>query len=72
VSLSLDGQGNLVLHTAAGDVLEHAPVIYQNAGGVGGPSGWPVALSHRRAVPSLLAVTTLLPSGLKATRRTTA
>jgi hypothetical protein len=33
-SLSLDAQGNLVLHTASGDVLEHAPVIYQNAGRV--------------------------------------
>jgi Bacterial Ig-like domain (group 3)/Beta-propeller repeat len=28
-SLSLDANGNLVLHTAIGNVLEHAPVIYQ-------------------------------------------
>jgi hypothetical protein len=27
--LTLDGQGNLVLHTSGGDVLEHAPVLYQ-------------------------------------------
>src|SRR5262249_38078476 len=25
----LDGAGNLVLHTAAGDVVQHAPVLYQ-------------------------------------------
>jgi hypothetical protein len=31
--ISLDDQGNLVLHTATGDVLEHAPVIYQETGG---------------------------------------
>ncbi len=28
-SISLDDQGNLVLSTALGDVLEHAPVVYQ-------------------------------------------
>ena len=28
-SVALDGQGNLVLHTAGGDVVEHAPVLYQ-------------------------------------------
>jgi hypothetical protein len=33
-SLALDGSGNLVLHTGAGDVVEHAPVLYQD-----GPSG---------------------------------
>jgi hypothetical protein len=32
--MSLDGQGNLVLHTAGGDVLEHAPVLYQEMDGV--------------------------------------
>src|SRR5579871_2590436 len=32
-SLGLDGQGNLVLHTASGDVMEHAPVLYQQTGG---------------------------------------
>ena len=32
-SLSSDAQGNLVLHTASGDVLEHAPVLYQEVGG---------------------------------------
>jgi len=32
--MSLDVQGNLVLHTAGGDVVEHAPVLYQNIGGV--------------------------------------
>jgi hypothetical protein len=31
--ISLDNQGNLVLSTALGDVLEHAPVIYQEVGG---------------------------------------
>jgi hypothetical protein len=33
-SISLDDQGNLVLHTDAGDVMEQAPVIYQEVGGV--------------------------------------
>jgi hypothetical protein len=33
-SISLDDQGNLVLSTALGDVLEHAPVVYQEVGGV--------------------------------------
>ena len=33
-SISLDDQGNLVLSTASGDVLEHAPVVYQEVGGV--------------------------------------
>ena len=32
-SLSLDDQGNLVLHTASGDVVEQAPVVYQEVGG---------------------------------------
>jgi hypothetical protein len=32
--LSLDAAGNLVLHTAGGDVVEHAPVIYQESDGV--------------------------------------
>jgi hypothetical protein len=29
----LDAQGDLVLHTSGGDVVEHAPVIYQDIGG---------------------------------------
>jgi len=32
--MTLDSQGNLVLHTAGGDVVEHAPVLYQDIGGV--------------------------------------
>jgi Beta-propeller repeat len=32
--LSIDAKGDLVLHTAIGDVLEHAPVIYQEIAGV--------------------------------------
>ena len=32
-SISLDDQGNLVLATGSGDVLEHAPVVYQEVGG---------------------------------------
>ena len=32
-SMALDAQGDLVLHTAAGDVEEHAPVLYQEKGG---------------------------------------
>jgi hypothetical protein len=28
--MDLDGQGNLVLHTAGGDVVEEAPVLYQD------------------------------------------
>jgi autotransporter-associated beta strand protein len=31
--MSLDAQGDLVLHTALGDVLQHAPVVYQDVGG---------------------------------------
>src|SRR5262249_3612135 len=31
---TLDGQGNLVVHTPGGDVLEHAPVLYQELDGV--------------------------------------
>jgi Beta-propeller repeat len=31
--LSIDAKGNLILHTAIGDVLEHAPVIYQQIAG---------------------------------------
>jgi hypothetical protein len=31
--LALDGQGDLVLHTAAGDVVEHAPDAYQDGAG---------------------------------------
>ena len=30
--VALDAKGNLVLHTAVGDVLEHAPVLYQGEG----------------------------------------
>jgi hypothetical protein len=33
-SMALDGQGDLVLHTSGGDVLEQAPEVYQNSGGV--------------------------------------
>ncbi len=36
-SMTIDGQGNLVLHTSAGDVLEDAPVVYQESGGVRQP-----------------------------------
>ncbi len=32
-SLELDGQGNLVVHTANGDVIQDAPVIYQDVAG---------------------------------------
>jgi Bacterial Ig-like domain (group 3)/Beta-propeller repeat len=32
--LSIDDKGNLVLHAATGDVLEHAPVIYQQVDGI--------------------------------------
>jgi hypothetical protein len=34
MSMSLDAQGDLVLHTGAGDALEKAPVAYQVANGV--------------------------------------
>jgi hypothetical protein len=34
LSVSLDGQSELVLHTAAGDLIEQAPVLYQDMGGV--------------------------------------
>src|SRR5208337_2632455 len=36
-SMSIDGQGDLVLHTSAGDVTEDAPVVYQESGGVRQP-----------------------------------
>jgi hypothetical protein len=36
-SMTLDDQGDLVLHTSGGDVLEHAPVVYQDSGGVRQP-----------------------------------
>jgi hypothetical protein len=29
----LDGSGNLILHSAAGDIVQHKPVAYQNDGG---------------------------------------
>jgi hypothetical protein len=32
-NVSLDASGNLVLQTASGNVLEHAPVLYQQVGG---------------------------------------
>jgi hypothetical protein len=32
-SVNLDAQGDLVLHTAGGDVVQHAPVMYQDIGG---------------------------------------
>src|SRR5437588_769224 len=31
---SIDAQGNLVLHTSGGDLVEHAPVAYQTINGV--------------------------------------
>ena len=38
---SLDAQGNLVLHTSGGDLVEHAPVAYQEstASGTASPAG---------------------------------
>ena len=36
-SVTLDGQGNLVIHTSAGDVTEHAPVVYQEIDGLRQP-----------------------------------
>jgi len=36
-SKSIDAQGNLVLHTSGGDVVEHAPVAYQTINGVRHP-----------------------------------
>ncbi len=33
-SMALDAAGNLVLHTAGGDVIEHAPIVYQESGGI--------------------------------------
>jgi hypothetical protein len=32
-NVALDAEGNLVLHTPGGDVVEDAPVLYQDAGG---------------------------------------
>jgi len=36
-SMTIDGQGNLVLHTSAGDVAEDAPIVYQESSGVRQP-----------------------------------
>ncbi len=36
-SVSLDTAGNLVLHASGGNVVEHAPVVYQDLGGVRQP-----------------------------------
>jgi len=36
-SMTIDGHGNLVLHTSGGDVVEDAPVVYQESGGVRQP-----------------------------------
>ena len=36
-SMTIDGQGDLVLHTSGGDVVEDAPVVYQESGGVRQP-----------------------------------
>jgi Bacterial Ig-like domain (group 3)/Beta-propeller repeat len=33
-STTMDAQGDLVLHTAGGDVVEQAPVLYQEVGGI--------------------------------------
>src|SRR5262249_35864939 len=33
VGLAINGQGELVVHTAGGDLVEHAPVLYQEVGG---------------------------------------
>jgi autotransporter-associated beta strand protein len=33
-SLGLDPEGNLILHTPGGDVLQHAPILYQETAGV--------------------------------------
>jgi hypothetical protein len=32
-AVGLNAQGDLVVHTAAGDLVQHAPVLYQEAGG---------------------------------------
>ena len=32
-AITIDGRRNLVLHTSAGEVVEHAPVVYQQSGG---------------------------------------
>jgi hypothetical protein len=32
-TVSLDGQGNLVVHTPGGDLVEHAPALYQEVNG---------------------------------------
>src|SRR5207245_1382942 len=33
-NMTLDPQGNLILHTAGGDVVEQAPLIFQESNGV--------------------------------------
>ena len=49
-SITLDGGGNLVLHTAAGDVVEQAPVMYQKA--AGRVKRWPEVMRSPPAVRS--------------------
>jgi hypothetical protein len=36
-AVALDAQGDLVVHTSAGDLVQHAPVLYQDVGGVRQP-----------------------------------
>lgn len=73
---SLDAAGNLVLHTPAGDVVEQAPVVYQDIGGVrqsvagqftlsGNTVGFQLgAYDHARSLvidPTLIYKSTILP-----------
>jgi hypothetical protein len=49
-SLALDAQGELVLHTAGGDVVQHAPVIYQEVGGARQPVAGEFVLGQNNEV----------------------
>ena len=46
-SMSVDGQGRVLLHTAGGDVLQETPTLYQDVGGTQ-PGGRPLRGAGQR------------------------
>src|SRR5262249_8142277 len=56
--IDIDAQGNLVLHTALGDVMQHAPVMYQEVNGVRQAVSGAFALDSVAASVPLAVVTT--------------
>jgi len=61
-SVALDAQGDLVLHTTLGDILQHAPVVYQVVGGARQPvAGKFVLLGENQVTFQVGAYNHLLP-----------